>query len=493
MTRFPTRVWATITRHAMLAEGDRVLVAVSGGADSVALLHVLATLVPRAGARLAGVVHVHHGLRGPEADADAAFCERLAADLGVPFDLVPVDVSGEARRRRWSIERTAHLLRHAAYRQAARTRMATRIALGHTLDDQAETVVLRFLRGAGTRGLSGMWPVHGLVVRPLLEVRRADVEHYVATRGLTWRDDASNRDTAIARNRVRHELLPALTSVAGASLPERLARQADAWRDDEQWLAACAAVEVPSVLTPDADGGWWLDIARLADVPPMLRRRVRLAALEQVLPRGRVTLALVNALERVERSAEGRTARLGGLDVRRQGRRLRIVAAGSGDIPRPSRKGRTHRERSASSGSGRGELVERVVAVPGTLEVEDAGICMVASVLRREAWEADAGPLAPGTWAVALDADRVGTIIRVRGRRPGDRMRPVGAPGSQKIQDLMVNRKVPRRERDRVPVVTTELGQIAWVVGLAVGEEFAVQPHTTAVLLLQATRSGGKA
>ncbi len=485
MTRFPTRVWATIRRYGLLSDGDRVLVALSGGADSMALLHVLSTLVPRARSRIVGIVHVHHGLRGDAADADAQFCEAVAASMGVPFDLVHVDVPNEAARRRWSVERTAHALRHAAFRLVARRRLATRVALGHTLDDQAETVLLRLLRGAGTRGLAGMWPSRGLLIRPLIEVRRADVEHYAGERGLTWREDASNRDLDIPRNRVRHVVLPALMQVSGLRLPERLARQADAWRDDEQWLAASVAAELPSVLMPDPDGGWSVDLRRLALVPPMLRRRVRMAALEQMLPHGQVSLALVDALARLERLRDGSTARLRTLTVTRRGALLQVASAGA--------PGQAWRPGQGPGPSRWSAIPPRVLELPGVAEVDEAQLRIEASVLRREAWRPEAEPIPAGAMSVALDADRVGTALVIRGRRPGDRMRPRGAPGSQKIQDLMVNRKVPRGDRDRVPVITSSDGQIAWVVGLAVGEEFAIQPHTAAVLLLQATRSGGKA
>jgi tRNA(Ile)-lysidine synthase len=480
MTRLPTRVWATVRRHQLLAEGDRVLVAVSGGVDSVALLHVLATVAPRARARLVGLVHVHHGLRGAAADADAAFCQHLAAAAGLPFDLIHVDVAPEAARRKWSLERTGHALRHAAFRLVARRRLATSVAVGHTLDDQAETVLLRFMRGAGTRGLAGMWPKQGQIIRPLLDVRRSEVHRYAAERGLAWKEDASNQDRSIARNRVRHEVLPALMRVAGATLPERLARQADAWRDDERWLAACAAVELPSVLMPHADGGWLLDLPRLDLVAPMLRRRVRLAALQQMLPRGAVTLTLVDGLERLETLRIGSRARLGALTVGRTRTQLRLQAAPG----QPS---------DGASPVAADSLGERGLPVPGVVEVGEANVRIEASLLTREAWEADGRPGRHGRRWAALDADRAGVGLVVRGRRPGDRMRPAGAPGSQKIQDLMVNRKVPRIDRGRVPVVTTEQGQIAWVVGLAVGEDFAVQPHTAAVVLLQVTRSGGKA
>ncbi len=503
MTRFPTRVWATIRRYGQLEEGDRVLVALSGGADSMALLHVLSTLGPRAGAEIVGVVHVHHGLRGAEADADAQFCGEVAAAMNLPFDLVHVDVRLEAARRRWSVERTAHALRHAAFRLVARRREASRIAIGHTLDDQAETVLLRLLRGAGTRGLAGMWPVRGRLIRPLIEVRRADVEHYARERGLTWREDATNRDLDIPRNRVRQVVLPALMQVSGPRLPERLARQADAWRDDERWLAACVAAELPSVLLEAADpdrpdpGGLAadraaagravsIDITRLAAVPSALRRRVRRAALERVLPRGQVSLELVEALARLERLRDGHTARLRSLNVTRRGTRLHVTSGAQAGAAAAASWG--------MSGSRATEIAPRVLEFPGAVDVSEAGLRIEASVLRREQWQPDARPPQDGTMAVALDAARVGTALVIRGRRPGDRMRPRGAPGSQKIQDLMVNRKVPRNDRDRVPVVTSADGQIAWVVGLAVGEEFAIQPHTSAVLLLQATRSsGGKA
>ena len=475
MTRFPTRVWATIRRYGLLSDGDRVLVAVSGGVDSVALLHVLTELAPRAGARLAGVVHVHHGLRGEAADADAALCERLATDLGLAFDVVPVDVAGEATRRKWSLERTGHALRHAALRLVARRRLATRIALGHTLDDQAETVILRLLLGAGTRGLAGMWPSHGPLIRPLIGCRRVEVEQYAASRGLIWNEDASNADPSIPRNRVRRRVLPALIAVAGPTLPARLARQADAWRDAEQWLAACVAVELPSVLTPHADGGWLLDLRRLDAVPPMLRRRVRMASLEQMLPRGTVTLARVEALERLETLREGRQGRLGALTVTRVGARLRF-------------------ETCRDAAVGGVSLGEQQLSVPGAITIADAALHVEAVVVPRAEWDADqrSARAAGETWA-ALDAERVGPAMVVRSRRAGDRVRPLGAPGSQKIQDLMVNRKVARLDRDRVPVITTVEGQIAWVVGLAIGEAFAVQPQTTGVLLLQVTRSGGKA
>jgi tRNA(Ile)-lysidine synthase len=197
----------------------------------------------------------------------------------------------------------------------------------------------------------------------------------------------------------------------------------------------------------------------------------------------------VNGLERLERLTEGRTARLGALMVYRGADTLRLGSAESGAWSRVL-TGRPGDARLPTSVC----IAPRMLNLPGSIEVDEAALRIDASILRRGAWRADAQPDASSTWQVALDAERVGATLVVRGRRPGDRMRPAGAPGSQKVQDLMVNRKVPRHDRDRVPVITAASGQIAWVVGLAVGEEFAIQPDTAAVLLLQVTRSsGGKA
>lgn len=471
VTRFSARVWATVCRHRLLEAGDRVLVALSGGADSVALLHVLVELAPRAGATLAGVIHVHHGLRGVDADGDAEFCRQLADARGLPFELTSVDVPAEAARRRWSTERAAHVLRHRAFRDAVIRVGATRIAVGHTLDDQAETVVLRFLRGAGTRGLAGIWPSHGALIRPLLDVSRADVEQFLLSRSLSWREDATNRDVSIPRNAVRHLVLPALKAVAGATLPERLSRQAAGWQDDERWLTLSVASKLPSVLVRDPAGGWVLDLTRLAAVPDALRRRVRLEAARQMLPHGRVLLRQVETLECLAGLRPGAAGRLGPWVVRRDGPRLRFALA-------------------EPSVAGPAVVPTLQLDVPGVLEVPGTGVQIEASVVRRDGWKADDTPT-PGV--VALDAERVGEALVVRARRPGDRMRPSGAPGSQKVQDLLVNRKVPRHRRDGVPIITTADGRIAWVMELAVGEEFAIKAATTAVLLLKATRPGGKA
>jgi tRNA(Ile)-lysidine synthase len=273
VTRFPTRVWATIGRHGLVAEGDRILVAVSGGVDSVVLLHVLAALAPQARARLAGVVHVHHGLRGAEADADASFCEQLAASLGIAFDVVHVDVAAEAARRRWSLERTGHALRHAAFRLVARRRLATRIAVGHTLDDQAETVLLGLARGSGTASLAGMAPSAGRYVRPLLGIRRATTRQACLDAGLTPWDDPHNTDPGYARVRVRERVLPVLEAELGPGVAEALARTAEQLREDDEAFTSQIDEFIEEICEP-AEAGIAVSVGALAANPAALRQRI---------------------------------------------------------------------------------------------------------------------------------------------------------------------------------------------------------------------------
>jgi tRNA(Ile)-lysidine synthase len=476
MSRFLLRVMRTIERHTLLRTGDRVLVAYSGGPDSTALLFALIDLAPRLGVELAGLAHVHHGLRGADADADLAFCQTMAEGLGLPWQATLVDTRGEAASRRWSFERTAHLLRHAALRQTARELGANRIALGHTRDDQAETVVLRFLRGAGTRGMAGMWPRKGPVIRPLLDLSRAEVEQFLRERGLMFREDDSNADRRIPRNRVRHEVLPALEAIAGPGLRARLARQADGWRADEQWLAESVAPWVERTLE-QTPSGWRVRLDVLQVTPEALRPRIRHEWL-RVLMAGGGSRTLLDQLERLERMRGGGRGRLGSWLVRHDGPVLEFTLAGEPDVHAGHPVG------------GQGAWGPLELLVPGTVSLEGPIDRVTAEVGPRDMSE---NPARLGRDRAMLEADAVPARLMVRSWRPGDRLRPIGAGGSQKVQDLFVNRKVPRHARSTVPIVTTPDGHIVWVAGFAVDEDFAVQTSTTRVVTLKATRPGGKA
>ena len=466
------QVATTLRRRIRLPRGARVLVAVSGGADSVALAWLLADLAERGVIVLAGVGHLNHQLRGAEADADEAFVAALAVRLRVPCKSARVDVAALAAARGESIEAAARRARYAWLAEAAEALGATHIATGHTLDDQAETVLLRLLRGAGTRGLSGIRATRGAVIRPLLDSRREDVRAYLSARGEAFREDASNQDTSIPRNRIRHELLPVINRLAPGGLAA-LARTARLAADDEAVLQSRATVAAGFVVSHDADGVR-LRRGLLVALPPAIGRRVIRGGIERVVPleAPRLTSGHIESVWRSVLDGGRRRIDLPGVrvDVAPDAVWLRGVAG----------------ER--QSGDGCPEFAYPL-EVPGVLTVPEAGWSISAE--RRDQNAAEGVELCVGPRAalrIVVPASLVGDAVTVRNRRPGDRIKPIGGSGRKKVQDLLVDQKVPRDKRDRVPVVVGADGRVVWVVGVAMADEFRVTAPQSEVVVFTAER-----
>jgi len=454
-------VLETIRQRGLLDDADRVAVALSGGPDSVALAWVLLELQRRAPWRLVGLVHVHHGLRGPSADADEAFCRALAGRMALPIHVTHVDVAARARERRVSLEVAGRHARYAAFGAAATEMQATTIATAHTLDDQAETVLLRLLRGAGGRGLSAIRPRRGPYVRPLIDCRRAAVVEYLIERGETFREDSSNHDVSIPRNRVRHVLLPVVAAHWPAGIAA-LARFAELAAADEQCLTDFAH-RSGAMQFRESERSAQIDTAAVAGLPVALGRRVIRGAIEAV--GGVPSFRDIEAIRRLTR-ADKTTGRLDlpSLSVRRHG--AIVSVARSERPPEPTRQ------------------VEgpRPLAVPGEVKLAETGATIRASL--KKGAEAAATFALPGQMAV-LQADSLPRPLAVRYRRPGDRLRPLGAPGSRKLQDWFVDRKVPRSTRDRVPLVVDARDRIVWVAGFTIAHEYRVTAAAEGVVVLE--------
>ena len=464
------RVAASVERQALIPRGGRVVAAVSGGGDSVALLHLLAELTGRGLLTLAGVAHVNHRLRRPDSDEDERFCRNLASRLGVPCLVESVAVDDVARSRRVSVEQAGHQVRHALFGRAAGELSAARVALGHTIDDQAETVLLRLIRGAGAAGLSGMRPRAGLVVRPLLEVSRAELRGYLADRGIAFREDASNADLRVPRNRVRHELLPHLRTYS-PKIVEALARQADIAQADEAWLSR-RANEAGADLVSQNRGAIEMDAAGLTALPPALARRVVREALERVAP-GRAAIGF-DPIERVRRVAAAgpRRADLPGCRVERAAGIVRLVARTGRGAPVPP-PGFAYR-----------------LEIPGEVPVPEANVLVRAEVVEPGAAGFPGCRAADGPTAVVAVPAAVPLVVR--SWRFGDRYRPLGLGGrSRKLQDLFVDRKVPRDDRGRVPLVLDADGCVIWVIGFGIGHDFRAGERSESMLFLKVSPLGG--
>ena len=458
------RVLQTVQAHAMVAPRGRVLVAVSGGADSVAMLHLLRELQEGGHLIVASAAHFNHSLRAA-ADVDEAFCRDLAAALDLPFDAGRGDVRALASAEDRSLEDAARRARYA-YLEAAADRLgADVIAVGHTRDDQAETFLLRLLRGAGPRGLAGIRPKTGRVIRPLIEIGRGELRAYIAERRLVFREDESNEDVAIPRNRIRHELLPILRDFSPGVI-DVLAREAEIAREDEDFLSR-AAIDLWPGIVLTSKHGITLEAEPLRALHPALASRIVREALEQAAPGhffGRDHIRAVLALATESARVPGSGVDVPGLHARRAGGRLMLEVAEAQGI-RPF------------------ENSFRVpLSIPG--EVSLQGWAVSAST---------EGAVQFSPAAVAVAASVVKLPLAVRSRRPGDKFRPLGMGGrGRKLQDFLVDRKVPRKERDTLPLVVDSDDRIVWVVGQSVAEDFRVTGASQGVILLKARRLGGE-
>jgi tRNA(Ile)-lysidine synthase len=433
----------TIRRHAMLAGGETVLVGVSGGADSVALLHCLRALAPAFGLAL-HVLHVNHGLR-PDADADEAFVDELGRRWGVPVNLERVTVPAGTGQ---SPEARARAVRYAAFRRTAERVGASRVALGHTADDQAETILMRLLQGAGPRGLAGIPPVRGHYIRPLLEVRRPRIETELRRLGVSWREDPTNRDPRFLRNRIRHELLPFLAAGFEPRIAEALCRAGALTRSLVREVESLAARELSRMAARQGEE-ILLPLDELRTCPPGLAEEILRQALCQLGEQGPFRGWIQRSLCRI---------------IDREGR------AG------PARVGRAILERSHSqirlSRQNRVPIPERELPVPGSVEFPEIGMVIEARYLdRRPGYEPPRD-----AWRVAFDGDRLTGPLSVRARRSGDHFRPFGAPGSKPLKKFLIDAKVPRWQRAQLPLALAG-SEIIWVVGL---RRAAVAPVTDA-------------
>jgi tRNA(Ile)-lysidine synthase len=458
------RALRTIRKHALFSRGARVLVAVSGGPDSVALLRIMQTLARQDELAIAGIGHFNHQLRGADADADERFCRDLAARDRLPIVTGSADVAALARERRRSIEDAARVARYEFLDSAARQLDAEVVAVGHSLDDQAETFLLRLIRGAGARGLAGIRPRTRNVVRPLLEIARAELRAYVAEHQLPFREDATNADVRIPRSRVRHQLIPALQEYS-PGIAAILAREASLAREDEEYLQS-RAIEVAGSIVLSNECSVEIDAAALRGLPPALASRVARLALEARAADRFIGSRHIERLLDLADAADGTSASLPGQVATRQGSRIVIGTA-------PDRP---------FSNSLRFPL-----SIPG--EVALAGWTLSAEEIQ-DARGMEAPPARAGT--ALLPGDSVKGPLAVRTRRRGDWFRPLGMGGrGRKLQDFLVDRKVNRTERDRLPLVVDRDDRIVWVVGQSVAEDFRITRPQWGVILLKARRLGG--
>ena len=472
--------------HDLIAPGTRVLAAVSGGSDSVALAHLLRELERHGELELAGVVHFNHQLRAA-ADDDERFVAEVARTLGVPLLASRGDVAAQARRERRSVEDAGRTARYEWFEQARVESGAAVVALGHTRDDQAETFLLRLLRGAGPRGLAGMHPRRGAIVRPLLACRRHELRDWLRERALTFVEDDTNRDVSIPRNRVRAELVPLLEQRFNPAVVDVLADEAALARELWAWVDNQVTELAARLVRPGSGEGRQhvreLGVAELSGLPVALRRAVLWRVMTDLAGFRSISFGHVDAAMRLTDQLADGCVDLPGQRLERIGSHLVLTGRSADTIGRATASEPNH--------------FRYPLSIPGEVALPQAGCRVTAEALAgTETASAIAGSRVPGTWfrdTALVRGDRVAGSLAVRNRRPGDRFRPSGLDGGKKLQDYFVDRKVARHRRDMVPIVVDEMDRIVWVAGYEIDEAFRVTDPAQAVLILKLKALGGSA
>ncbi len=454
----------TLCEYSLLQHGQRVLVAFSGGADSTALLHLLCRL--RESWMLeVSAAHLNHALRGEESDRDEAHCRQVCAQWHVPFFARKVEVVQEARQRRISVEMAAREVRYAFLQEVADAIEADVIALGHTRDDQVETVLLNMARGAGIDGLAGMPMRRGRFVRPLLPFSREQIRTYCTEQNLSFVEDSSNLDARYSRNRIRHQVLPPLR-LLNPRVDSAIDRLAVLARDEQQWWQDYLSTLEPLFTLHRTEQEWHVSLAWLAQQPPALQRRVIRYVVQKTAGEGTEL-----QFEQVERLREALlTSKRAGI----------TLAGGSVRVTVGARALRVNAKREENP-----IAYEMVVQIPGATSLPCAGVSLYAeystlpdaSVWRRDNWE------------VWCDASRIRGQLIVRNWRQGDRIQPLGLMGHRKLSDIFIDRKVPLPLRRRIPLVCDAEG-IVWVIGICLAERVRCTPETEQTVHLWAEPRG---
>jgi len=471
MNHAANQLFRRVKRQALLLGHDRILVAVSGGPDSVALLHVLHELRGEFDLHLE-VAHLQHGIRGDEAKADARFVSALADKLGLVFHLKEIDLPAlRARSGGGNLEALARVERYRFFAEVARGRDFAKVATAHTQDDQAETMLMWLLRGAGRNGLGGMRPAHSLsdddseprlqIIRPFLEISKAEILEYLANRQLEYRFDSTNRDTKLLRNWIRLELLPQLRDRIDERVGARLAAQARMLRNEQAVLDQVTRSELAKCRRGDG-----LDRVALIQEPAALQRLIlrRWIEARRGSLRG-IDFAHIEAMSELAVSgpAHGRLAIPGGWEMRREYDALYL--------------GRAERGRQAHCYA--------YPLNPGeTLQIPEANVELISKTMA-----SPVGALATDLTEACFDADALAKPLVVRNFRRGDRFEPVGMSGHKKVKDLFIDRKVALSERARLPML---IGgeQVLWIPGHGRSRTALVTPRSRTIVRIKVVPLG---
>ena len=452
------RVKQTITEHRLVDRGQSVLVALSGGPDSVALMHLLTRL--RKSMKLTlGAVYVNHQMRPRTSRKEETFCQRLCDDLGVTLTIVREDVPALAKKRGTGLEETAREVRYDVFDRLAGAQSYDRVALGHHADDQVETILFRLIRGTGPSGLTGMPIKRGRIIRPLLDLTRVEIMDYLRANSLSWCEDASNRSIRFKRNWIRHRLLPEIRRHLNPRADSAILALADTLGVEDEFLEAIVHRSVRKAVTISPGGKIGLDLTTFSRYPEWVRRRLLRRCLKVSWATGqRPDRDTIRRLDRLALAGSGSVSLTG---------RMQAAVAGGKLYLWPRRR-----------------QTVRVKYEPGRrLDLDWPEVAFSGRVVSRDRMTMSRKPASRRIW---LDWGRLKPPLEIRTARPGDRFRPLGMKGHKKVGDFLTDRKVARPLRDEVLLLCDRAGPV-WVVGQEIADRVKIETQTRRILTVAVT------
>ncbi len=454
------KVATTIQKYSMLTGGEKILVGLSGGPDSVCLLHVLTSLKDDFNLDL-NAIYIDHGLRPHETETEIEFCKNLCERLCLPFTTQSIDVNSYAQEQGMNLQEAARGLRYRIFEETAYQIQADKIASGHTADDQAETLLMNLFRGSGKKGLSGIPPVRGKIIRPLILTKRTEIERYLDEGKIAFITDSSNLKKYYLRNKIRLSLMPVLKQY-NPDIIDTLSRTAEILRDEERYFEVIVTKTMMKLISRKTDVRIELFLSPFAIMDKVIMRRVLRRAIDETKGiRGISLIHIDDIIELIQKGNPGDRIYLPkGIRVIKE--YATIILTSESPV----------------------QLNTYTLTVPGETILKEARILIKASLIESRESLHESGF---GTTLGIFDADQLTFPLKVRPRKNGDFFYPFGFGKRKKLQDFFVDEKVPRDERDRIPLLMSG-DDIVWIVGYRGDDRFQVTDKTKRVLRLEVKR-----
>ncbi|HEX3028065.1 MAG TPA: tRNA lysidine(34) synthetase TilS [Clostridia bacterium] len=461
------KILKTIKKYNLIENGDSIVVGVSGGPDSICLLHVLYCLRDELGIRIYAV-HINHMLRGSEADMDQDYVRRFCSDKGIQLFERSVDVRAVSDAKGISLEEAGREARYQEFRTVAEITGSGKIAVAHNKNDQAETILMHIIRGTGLDGLKGMEYNRGGVIRPLLDISRSEIEYYCDQQGLSPRIDSSNLENIYTRNKIRLDLIPYIKKLLDIDISNSLIRMASLIKDDSIFIEGCVKEAYEGCVAEKDSNSIIMDISKLIGYDTSIMRRVIRNAIRELKGeiKGIENVHVENALELARFGRTGSEIHLpGGLRIEKSYSNLKLKIANNKKKP---------------------SKFNKRISIPGTTSIPENGFTVEAALINTADIQTELKLYRQDGFIQFFDYEALSEGIYIRNRENGDIFKPLKSKGKKKLKEYFIDSKIPRELRDSIPLVAIG-NEIVWIIGYKISDKFKVTENTKCVLKLKYT------